>query len=150
MEVAAHVEELAGGVVLAQGLELVHVEFLPKGTAAILRLYIDKPGGVNVDDCQRVSRHLSLLLEAEDCINQQYILEVSSPGIERPLFKAEDYRRFSGKEIRILTHDKIEGRKKFTGLLKGFSQGILSMECQGSNYEIPLETVRKANLVYRF
>ena len=150
MDIAARVEELAGGVVLAQGLELVHVEFLPKGKSAILRLYIDKPGGVNVDDCQRASRHLSLLLEAEDCIEQQYILEVSSPGVERPLFKAQDYRRFSGKEIRLLTHDKIEGLKKFTGLLKGFSQGILTLECQGGNYEIPLEKVRKANLVCRF
>ncbi len=150
MDTAARVEELAAGVVQAQGLELVHVEFLPKGKPATLRLYIDKPGGVNVDDCRKASRHLSLLLEAEDFIEQQYILEVSSPGIERPLFKAEDYRRFSGKEIRLLTHDKVEGRKKFTGLLKGFSQGIVSLECQGGNYEIPLQKVKKANLVYRF
>ena len=150
MNTAARVEELAAGVAKEQGLELVHIEFLPTGQSAILRLYIDKPGGVNVDDCRKASRHLSLLLEAEDFIDQQYILEVSSPGIERPLFKAEDYRRFNGKEIRLLTHDKVEGRKKFIGFLKGFSQGIVTLECQGGNIEIPLEKVRKANLVYRF
>jgi ribosome maturation factor RimP len=150
MDIADHAEELAKGVVQAQGLELVHVEFLPKGRSSLLRLYIDKPGGVSVDDCQRVSRHLSLLLEVEDFIDQHYILEVSSPGIERPLFKAEDYRRFSGKEIRLVTHGKIEGRKNFTGLLKGFSEGIVDLECQGVSYRIPLQEVKKANLVYRF
>ncbi len=150
MDIAARVEELAGGVVRAQGLELVHVEFLPKGKTAILRLYIDKPGGVNVDDCQRASRHLSLLLEVEDFIDQQYILEVSSPGIERPLFKAGDYRRFSGREIRLLACEKVEGRRKFTGLLKGISEGVVTLECQGSSYRIPLEKVKKANLVHRF
>ena len=118
----------------AEGYELVHVEYLPRGAASILRLYIDRPGGVTVDDCQHVSRHVSVLLDVEDLIPHHYVLEVSSPGIERPLFKQSDYSRFAGKEIRLTTNEKIEGRKNFVGLLHGISEGVVELESEGAVY----------------
>src|SRR5512138_432227 len=119
MDVADQVERLVGQAVAAEGYELVHVEYLPRGAGSILRLYIDRPGGVTLDDCQHVSRHVGVLLDVEDLIPHQYVLEVSSPGIERPLFKEWDYSRFAGKEIRLTTNGKIEGRKNFVGMLRG-------------------------------
>jgi len=150
MSVANRVERLVTGAVEAEGYELVHVEFLPRGASSILRIYIDKPGGITLDDCQRVSRHLSVLLDVEDVIPHQYVLEVSSPGIERPLFKQEDYNRFAGKEIRVGTFQKIDGRKNFVGILRGIDQGVVKLDSEGATYRIPFSQIRKANLVYRF
>ena len=150
MDITARTEELAQGVVSDQKLELLHVEFLANGSPAVVRVYIDKPGGVNLNDCQKVSRHLALLLEVEDFIDCKYVLEVSSPGLERPLFKADDYRRHIGQEVRLVATDKIDDRRKFKGLIEAFSNGILTLDCQGERYDIPFEGIKKANLVYRF
>ncbi len=150
MSVADRVEHLVGPAIAAEGYELVHIEYLPRGAGSILRLYIDRPGGVTLDDCQLVSRHVSVLLDVEDIITHQYVLEVSSPGIERPLFKESDYSRFAGKEIRLTTNGKIEGRKNFVGWLRGIREGVVELESEGTLYRIPFERVRKAHLVYRF
>ena len=149
-DVAVRVEGLLREAVLAKGLELVHVEYQPQGATSLLRIYIDKQGGVNLKDCEQVSKHAAVLLDVEDLIPHNYMLEVSSPGIERPLFKETDYRRFVGKEIRLLTTEKVEDRKKFTGCIKDFSEGVLSLKCDGTTYKIPFEIIRRANLVYRF
>ncbi|RPI27598.1 MAG: ribosome maturation factor RimP [Acidobacteria bacterium] len=150
MNVADRVERLIHDAVEAEGYELVHVEYLPLGAGSILRLYIDQPGGVTLDDCQRVSRHVSVLLDVEDIIPHQYVLEVSSPGIERPLFKEVDYTRFAGREVRVTTNGKIEGRKNFVGLLRGIKEGVVELESDGDLYRIPFDRIRKAHLVYRF
>jgi ribosome maturation factor RimP len=150
MSVATRVERLVTGAVEAEGYELVHVEFIPRGASSLLRVYIDRPGGVTLDDCQRVSRHIGVLLDVEDVIPHQYVLEVSSPGIERPLFKESDYSRFAGKEIRLGTFQKIEGRKNFVGVLRGIDQGVVELDSEGAIYRIPFSQIRKANLVYRF
>jgi ribosome maturation factor RimP len=93
---------------------------------------------------------VSVLLDVEDVIAHQYILEVSSPGIERPLFKQSDYSRFAGREIRLTTNGKIEGRKNFVGFLRGINEGVVELESEGAVYRIPFDRVRKAHLVYRF
>ena len=150
MDVAAHAEGLLRDLVQADGMELVHVEYQSTTSPCVLRIYIDKPGGVSLQDCTRVSKHASALLDEEDMIPRRYVLEVSSPGIERPLFKEEDYRRFVGKEIRLITTERIENRRKFTGQIRTFSEGILKLELDGETYQIPFSKIRKANLVHRF
>ncbi len=150
MDVAAHAEGLLRDLVQADGMELVHIEYQSKTSPSVLRIYIDKPGGVGLQDCTRVSKHASALLDEEDFIPRRYVLEVSSPGIERPLFKEADYRRFVGKEIRLITTETIEDRRKFTGLIRTFSEGILKLVLDGETYQIPFSKIRKANLVHRF
>ncbi len=150
MDLAGQTEELIRGVVEADGYELMHVEFQPGGSRSVLRIYIDKPGGVNVGDCQRVSRQVSVVLDVEDLIPHHYTLEVTSPGVERPLFKPRDYRRFVGEEVRVVTLEKIQGRRKFTGMLRGASESALEIECAGESFEIPFEKVKKGNLVFHF
>jgi ribosome maturation factor RimP len=150
MDVAARAEELLKSSVEAEGLELVHVEYQPRGASSLLRLYIDKPGGVTLSDCQRISRHVSVLLDVEDFIPNQYVLEVSSPGIERPLFKRADYERFAGREIQLMTRTKVEDRKNFTGVIHEVSDQELSLESEGRIYRIPLDVIKKAKLTYRF
>ena len=93
---------------------------------------------------------MSVLLDVEDPISESYVLEVSSPGIERPLVKASDFERFKGQEIRLTTTEKIETRRKFVGFIRDFENRVLTLDCQGVLCEIPFEKIRKANLVYRF
>lgn len=150
MNVAACMEKLVKGVAMAEGLELVYIEYQPRGLASLLRIYIDKPGGVNLDDCQRLSKQVSVLLDVEDFVPHHYLLEVSSPGIERPLFKEGDYSRFRNKEVRLQSTEKIEGRKNFTGYIRKFSEGTLELECEERTYAIPFRKIRRANLVCRF
>lgn len=150
IDVATYLENLLIRVVEEDRLELVHVEYRSNITPPVLRIYIDKPGGVNHQDCQRVSNQIGELLDKEDVIASSYILEVSSPGIERPLFKEEDYQRFMGQEIQLVTTEKIDDQKKFKGFIQAFSQGILDLELEGETRHIPFEKIRRANLVHRF
>ena len=150
MDVAAHLEGLLKDVVELDGVELVYVEYRPEGSPSVLRIYIDKLGGVGLKDCERVSKQASALLDDETFTLSRFVLEVSSPGIERPLFKEADYRRFVGKEIRLITTETIEDRRKFTGLIRTFSEGILKLEFDGETYQIPFSKISKANLVHQF
>lgn len=130
-----------------QGYELVEVEIAGQSGTRILRLYIDKPGGgVGIQDCSVVSQFLNPLLDAEDFISDNYILEVSSPGIDRPLRKPEDFVRFAGEEITVHTYSPLQGRKKFTGILRGFEDGLIQVECEEMPCEIHLENLKRANL----
>ena len=99
------------------GYELVGVEYLPQGRRSLLRVYIDTPGGVTVDDCERVSHQVSGVLDVEDPIRGQYVLEVSSPGLDRPLFTAEHFQRFAGSRVRLRTSPPLDGRRNFSGLI---------------------------------
>lgn len=150
METATRIEELVKGVVGAEGLELVHIEYQRRGLASLLRIYVDKPGGINLDDCQKLSKQVSVLLDVEDFIPRRYVLEVSSPGIERPLFKEADYERFRNKEVRLQAKEKIDGRRNFTGHIRNFSGGTLELECNERVYTIPFQKIRRAHLVCRF
>lgn len=130
-----------------QGYELVEVEIAGQSGTRILRLYIDKPaGGIGIQDCSIVSQFLNPLLDAEDFISENYILEVSSPGIDRPLRKPEDFVRFAGEEITVQTYSPLQGRKKFTGILRGFDDGLIQVECEETPFEIHLENLKRANL----
>ena len=116
----AKTEALLQPLVDAQGFELVDVEYVKEAGNWYLRAYIDKPGGIAVDDCEVISRALSDLLDKEDYIEESYILEVSSPGLGRPLKKEKDFARSIGKEIEVRTYRAIEGQKEFTGILKEY------------------------------
>ncbi|MBX7246056.1 MAG: ribosome maturation factor RimP [Candidatus Sumerlaeaceae bacterium] len=133
--------------IVEQGYELVEVEIAGQSGVKILRIYIDKtPGGIGLDDCTAVSQFLNPLLDAEDFISENYILEVSSPGFDRPVRKPSDFVRFTGEEVTVLTQSPIQGRKKFTGMLRGFEDGLIQVDCEGTLYEIHVENLRKAHL----
>ena len=150
MDIAERVEDCLREIVEAEGVELLHVDYWPKDNSPVLRIYIDKPGGVNLSDCEKVSKHVSVILDVEDVISQQYILEVSSPGLERPLFKKSDYERYLDREIRLITIEKVQSRKKFKGYIRRLSDDTLKLECEGQMYEIPFKKIKGAKLVYRF
>ena len=111
-------------IVEAKGFELVDVEWVKEGANWYLRAYIDKPGGIAVDDCEVISRALSDKLDEEDYIEDSYILEVSSPGLGRPLKKDKDFQRSIGKEIEVRTFRAIDKQKEFTGILKEFNKDL--------------------------
>jgi ribosome maturation factor RimP len=150
VELARQVESLIREFVEGQGFELVHVEYLRTGASSLLRVYVDKPGGVTVDDCAWVSRQIGVILDVEDLISDEYLLEVSSPGVERPLFREEDFERCTGEKIRLKTVRQIENRRNFKGRLLELVDGVLKLDCQGQVFAIPLKDVKKANLVYQF
>ena len=131
----------------ADGLELVDVEFKKEGKNWILRIYIDREGGVTLSDCQKVSRLAGDLIEVEEVIEPVYTLEVSSPGLNRVLKKEKDFLKYSGKKIYVQCHAPMDGRKKFTGILTGFIDQSIHLEVDGQHYTIPLNLVAKANLV---
>lgn len=146
--VAARVAALTGPVCERLGVELVDVEYVKEGRSWFLRVYIDKEGGVDLDDCQAVSTQVSDLLdEHEDSFPHAYYLEVSSPGAERPLKKREDFIRFAGRLVSIKTYTPFHGRKKFTGVLKsGDRDDGLVLVVDGEELLIPWSGIARANL----
>ena len=145
--VTQSVTELIEPGLLADGLELVDVEFKKEGKSWVLRIYIDREGGVTLADCQKVSRLAGDLIEVEEAIEPVYTLEVSSPGLNRVLKKEKDFLKYSGKKIYVQCHAPMDGRKKFTGILTGFIDQSIHLEVDGQYYTIPLNLVAKANLV---
>lgn len=129
-----------------QGYELVEVEYVPGGRGWVLRLYIDKEGGVTLDDCQKVSRIVGNLLDRSDFILERYLLEVSSPGFDRPVRKAADFERFEGERIKLVLLTPVGGRKRVNGVLKGYHDGLVSVDADGTMYEVHIENLKKANL----
>jgi len=149
------VTSFAQPILESLGLELVDIEFgRVSGSNAVLRLFIDKEGGVTLDDCAGVSRELSLILDVEDVIACNYTLEVSSPGLDRPLKKQADYDRFVGRLIKVRTYqpfldDSGNKRKTFLGKLEGLVDGIVKMTLnEGQSASIPIERIAKANLEF--
>jgi ribosome maturation factor RimP len=138
---------LAGPVCDSAALEVIHVEFRPEQAGRILRLYIDGPDGVTLDDCAWVSRQLSDLFDVALECDLPYQLEVSSPGSERPLSRKCDFEAFTGRMARIKTTEPIDGRRNHKGVLAGVSEEMLQLTLDGCSVDIPLRTVVKANLV---
>ncbi|HEX9102893.1 MAG TPA: ribosome maturation factor RimP [Polyangia bacterium] len=147
-------QSLVEPVVAGQGYELVDVEFKSELGAWILRVYIDKPGaegGVGLDDCASVSRELSAVLDVDDAIPGHYSLEVSSPGLNRPLKKEADFARFVGKKAKIRTRHPVgESRRNFSGTLVAVAAGKVQIDVGDQVCEVPVDDVEKANLVYEF
>ena len=134
-------------VLIGEGLELVDVEYKKEGKNWVLRIFIDKEGGVTVADCQKVSHLTGDLIEVEETIATPYSLEVSSPGLDRVLKREKDFLKFKGRQIRLHTLSPIDNRRKFTGILTDFKDETVLLELDGKLLEIPLRQVGKANLV---
>jgi ribosome maturation factor RimP len=143
----ANVQALIEPTVHTLGYELVGVEYLAQGKHSLLRVYIDSEDGITLEDCERVSRQVSGLLDVEDVIHGHYNLEISSPGLDRPLFTAEHYQRFIGQRVKIRLLTPIEGRKKFQGEIRAVSGGKLTLLVDDSELNISLDSIEKANLV---
>lgn len=140
---------IAERVVTAEGLEFVHCELLGSGARSVLRVYVDKPGGVSSDDCSEISHQLSSVLDVEDLIPHRYVLEVSSPGIERRLYRLADYERFAGRAVRIRTVEPIDGRRNFRGMLMGLTNDhVIISDQNGMREEIPLSMIARATLEF--
>ena len=147
------------------GLELVELQWNREPEGWVLRVFIDRPEGpklpggnaqdpavfdpmyVGHEDCERVSCDLSATLDVADCIHHAYRLEVSSPGIDRPLRRERDFNRFAGQKVKIRTTDPVEGRRNFSGALAGAKDGQVEVDCEGRSYQLPIKMIARANLV---
>jgi ribosome maturation factor RimP len=139
---------LAEQIAASMGMEIVLVEIKGEGNHSIVRTFLDKTGGISLDDCERFSRRFSLSLDVEDWIPFSYVLEVSSPGVNRPLLKESDFQRFCGKKAKVRTRLPIEGQKNFKGKIVGVNEGRLELEiAPGKQVEIALMDIEKANLM---
>ena len=141
---------LIAPVVEGLGYELVGIEYLPQGKHSLMRIYIDQEDGVTLEDCEQVSRQVSAVLDVEDPVNGQYSLEVSSPGLERPLFVEEHYTRFAGNQVFVRTSFPLDGRRKFEGILKGVDGEDVVVEIGEGTFRIPLVQIDKAHLIPDF
>ncbi len=127
------------------GYELLHIEFAGQG-GSTLRLYIDAVGGIEVDDCASVSRQVGLILDVEDPVKNAYTLEVSSPGLDRPLVKPEHFRAHIGEMVKITMHTHVLGRRRFTGTLVEVDQQQVVLEVDGESYDLPYDMMESARL----
>lgn len=150
MEPAAverQLEDTLRPVVENLGLELVSVEFAAEPAGPVLRVVLDRPGGINLEDLTLASRALDPVLDRSTPIKRSFRLEVSSPGVERPLRKREDFERFAGERAHVRTAEKIAGRRNFTGTIEGVEPKIVRLRVEDQILDIPLDAVTKAHLV---
>jgi len=160
-DVVEQVRALAGRVAGSYGLDIFDVQFRREGQGLVLRVQIDRPGpaatatdSVSVDDCARISRDLSAVLDVEDLVPDAYTLEVSSPGLDRPLRSADDYRRFSGRRAKLVMREPVDGQKYFKGRLGGVEDGavvaVLIDAEDGRRHRVPIDVITRANLEVEF
>lgn len=145
-----HLQKLLEPVISAMNYELVGIEFVSGGHAAMLRIYIDKEDGVTIDDCEKVSHQISGVLEVEDPLQGKYNLEVSSPGLDRPLFKLEHFAQFIGSGVKVQLRSAIDGRRRFTGIIKAVSEDKVILAIDEDEQELPMNMIDRANLVPNF
>ncbi|MEJ2108836.1 MAG: ribosome maturation factor RimP [Acidobacteriota bacterium] len=142
------ITDVAEQVAASMGMEVVLVEIKGSGNRSTLRTFIDRPEGISLDDCERFSKRFSVLLDVEDWIPFSYTLEVSSPGINRPLVKESDFKRFCGKNVKVRTQVPVEGQKNFKGTIAKVTDGRIEIEITpGKTVEIALMDIEKANLI---
>ncbi|MFH5183209.1 ribosome maturation factor RimP [Paenibacillus sp. TAB 01] len=144
------VETLLQPFMEENGFELVDVEYVKEGSNWFLRVYADKEGGIDIDDCGRISEYLSDRLDEKDPIPTAYFLEVSSPGAERPLKKVQDYHKAVGEHVFVTTYEPFEGLKEFEGLLQSFDEETVAVEVGKKTYRIPFNKVASARLAIVF
>ena len=144
--------QLAEPLVSSEGMELVLVECLKMPSRWLVRIYMDREGGITVDDCARISNQLGDLLDVHDVPPGPYTLEVSSPGLDRPLYRDRDFLKYRGLQVRLRLGEKIEGRRNFSALLVDYEEGgdgkVLVLQADGKTFRIPRKAVVKANLEY--
>ena len=151
MSLIGRIMDVIEPVVQDAGCELVHAELLGNRRNAVLRVYIDKPGGVTVDECALVSGRVGVVLDVEDLIPHSYTLEVSSPGIERGLYKKSDYQRFAGQSVKIEIWEPMEGRRRFYGELLGLGEDDLVTVRERElkkEVAVPYDKIKKAHLIF--
>ena len=145
--VEERVAPLAARIAAREGCELVQCVYVHEGGRWVLRVYIDRPDGITIEHCTAVSRQMSTVLDVEDCIPHAYHLEVSSPGLDRPLNTPDDYQRFAGEPVHIRTTMPIDGRRRFRGILEKLEDEVVTVADEaGRLFQIPLDKVRKARL----
>ncbi|BFM21972.1 ribosome maturation factor RimP [Gilvimarinus japonicus] len=137
-------------VVTALECELWGVEYMTSGPGKVLRVYIDKEGGVALEDCEKVSRQISSLMDVEDPIAGEYNLEVSSPGMDRPLYTLEQFQRYIGEVIAVRLRVPFDGRRKFKGKMIGIEDGDVVVVVDNEEYLLPVDSIEKANIVPQF
>lgn len=149
-KVTDKIEALTQPVIEDMGYELVGIEYVASGKHSILRVYIDSDQGIGLNDCESVSHQLSSILDVEDPITTQYNLEVSSPGVERPLFNIKHYQRFLGHDIKLRLLRPINGQRKFNGAIGSVSEVNNSIELMTStgSQKLDIDLIKKANLIY--
>jgi len=146
--IGQRVGQIAASVTSKAGIEFVHCEIAGTKRNPVVRLIIDKPGGVTHEDCAQVSREVETVLDRDDFIPTAYVLEVSSPGIERELYKLTDFQKFTGKEARLKVRQSISGQRNFAGKIAAVTGGDIEFEDRTSGrIRIPLDSIAKANLL---
>ncbi|NMB76664.1 MAG: ribosome maturation factor RimP [Myxococcales bacterium] len=146
-DIEQRVLALAEPLAATRGLEVVQVQYRREAGGFVLRLFLDRSGGVTIDDCSDFSREFSDVLDVEDPIPGRYALEVSSPGLDRPLCRERDFVRFAGRLVTLSSAEPVEGRRHFKGTLLGATDGVVRLRVDGREYSIALSNVSKANLV---
>jgi ribosome maturation factor RimP len=157
-DIIARVQAIASPVAASYGLEIFEVQFRREASGMVLRIRIDRPGSrataedsVTVDECAKVSRDLSAIFDVDDVVPTAYTLEVSSPGLDRPLRQAEDYRRFAGRRAKLVMREKVDGQGYFKGRLGGIDNGHVLIEGEdGRPHRVPLDVITRANLEVDF
>ena len=156
--VVEKVRDIAGRVAADRGLEIFDVQFRREAPGMVLRIQIDRPGpaataedSVSVEDCAHISRELSAILDVEDVVPAAYTLEVSSPGLDRPLRRPDDFRRFAGRQAKIVMRQKVDGQGYFRGKLGGLDGADVLIESEnGKMHRVPFELITRANLEVEF
>jgi len=157
-DVVGQIRSIASRVAASYGLEIFDVQFRREAHGMVLRIQIDRPGpaataedSVSVDDCARVSRDLSAILDVEDVVPSAYTLEVSSPGLDRPLRHADDYRRFAGRRAKLVMRQAVDGQTFFRGTLGGIDDGQVLIDADDKKrHRVPLGVITRANLEVEF
>ncbi|MAZ89635.1 MAG: ribosome maturation factor RimP [Cellvibrionaceae bacterium] len=142
--------ELLAPVVASLGCELWGLEYFSQGRHSTLRLFIDHPDGIGLAECEKISRQVSSVMDVEDPIAGEYTLEVSSPGMDRPLYTLEHFARYQGEQVSIKLRSAFEGRRKFSGLLRGVDGDDVLVVVDEHEYLLPIEIIEKANIIPRF
>jgi ribosome maturation factor RimP len=157
-DVIERVRAIAGRVAASYGLEVFDIQFRREASGMVLRIQIDRPGpaataeeSVSVEDCATVSRDLSAILDVDDVVPTEYVLEVSSPGLDRPLRQAGDYQRFAGRRAKLVMKRQVDGQGYFKGLLRGVEDGNVLIEAEDHRtHRVPLDLITRANLEVEF
>lgn len=139
--------ELLGPVVANLGYELWEIEYAPRAGGGLLRLYIDSPDGISLDDCEKVSRAVSAVLDEADPIPNEYTLEVSSPGLDRVLRTQAHFARFAGSRVKVEMIALINGRKRFQGRLQKVGESEITLETDGGEVSLPIDDIHRARLI---
>ncbi|MGA1869500.1 MAG: ribosome maturation factor RimP [bacterium] len=149
-EIISKIREVVEPIIEDEGMELVDLQYRRENVGYVLRLFIDHEGGVTIDECALISKEVDKSIEKMNILQGSYTLEVSSPGLNRPLTKEADFRRFTGHLIKVRTYSPIDERKSFKGILLSCHDNLIEIEYENHTTQIPLDKIAKAHLEYEF